>query len=508
MKKFLCVVIITFSLFFVFTANAEILSFSVSSASINNGQQISLVWSSQNLSGVKIILPCIGGIKYFNESNAAMACDSAVSDLPTTGALNVGIVNLNTLSSPIQVKAVPKTAAGIYDESYPSYVSISVGPASTIITDFNASVLDIESGNEITFSWTSQYITGVNFMLSCPENVRITYEGDARTTLPCGTIVFTGDFGASGQAKFKFFNDSTNEKVISVSVVPAMGNGTYDATRSKSIEVRVRYPVPKVPKVKLYSTIPNTIPFGSSTVISWGGENIAGVNFIFSCVSGISATSSFEATSTLPCGTYAFSNNLPATSSIYLSFKNVNYGPLGISAKIVPFLSNNTYDTTRSFDFRLDILQEVVSVPQVVTPVVPASLPVTPPAALAPVLATSTIISPVIVPAAKSSFVYTFLKPLYLGLENDADVRTLQQILILEGVYSGPVTGNYYNLTVLGVKKFQEKYGIAQLGNVGPKTREKLNELYPAGGMLILPPPSSKPAINYTFQKPLYLGVH
>ena len=476
MKNFLRIVITFFGLFFAFTANAEIVSFSVSPSSINNGQQTSLMWSSRNLSGVKIILPCVRGIKYFNESNAAMACSDAVPDLPTTGALNVGIVNLNTLSSSIQVKAVPKTAAGIYDESYPSYVSISIGPASTIITDFTASVFDIESGNEITFSWASQYIAGVNFMFSCPENVRITYEGDARTTLPCGAIVFAGDFGASGQAKFKFFNDTTNEKIINVSVVPATGDGTYDATRSKLIEVKVRYPAPKIPKVKLYSTIPNIIPSGSSTLISWGGENIAGVNFIFSCVFGISATSSLDATSTLPCGTYAFSNNLPATSSVYLSFKNTGYGPAGFSARIIPFLSNNTYDTTSSFDFRLDILQEDVSVPVQVSVVQP--LPAPSPATLAPVPATSTAVFPPSAPTAKSSFVYTFLKPLYFGLENDPDVRALQQILALEGVYSGPVTGNYYNLTVLGVKKFQEKYGISQLGNVGPATRAKLNEFY------------------------------
>ncbi|MEK7566569.1 MAG: hypothetical protein AAB527_00325, partial [Patescibacteria group bacterium] len=179
-KKSLYFIVQFFILFFVFEARAEIISFSASPASINNGQQTSLAWSSQNLSGVKIILPCIRGIKYSNESNAAMTCDSAVLDLPTTGALNVKIVNLNTLSSSIQVKAVPKNASGTYDESNPAYVSISVGPASTIITDFTASPLEIESGNDIALSWASQYIAGVNFLLSCPENVRVSFVGDSR----------------------------------------------------------------------------------------------------------------------------------------------------------------------------------------------------------------------------------------------------------------------------------------------------------------------------------------
>ncbi|MEI6420119.1 MAG: peptidoglycan-binding protein [bacterium] len=55
------------------------------------------------------------------------------------------------------------------------------------------------------------------------------------------------------------------------------------------------------------------------------------------------------------------------------------------------------------------------------------------------------------------------------------EVIALQNRLIAEGLYSGAVTGYYGPLTVAAVKKYQAKYGIAQLGNVGPATRLKLN---------------------------------
>jgi len=68
-----------------------------------------------------------------------------------------------------------------------------------------------------------------------------------------------------------------------------------------------------------------------------------------------------------------------------------------------------------------------------------------------------------------------FLRPLNIGSEG-ADVTELQTRLIAEGVYSGPVTGYYGSLTKAAVKQYQAKYGIQQLGIVGPATRASLNK--------------------------------
>ncbi|MEK7087441.1 MAG: peptidoglycan-binding domain-containing protein, partial [Patescibacteria group bacterium] len=79
---------------------------------------------------------------------------------------------------------------------------------------------------------------------------------------------------------------------------------------------------------------------------------------------------------------------------------------------------------------------------------------------------------------------YNFVRPLALGLRH-ADVSKLQEALKTDSsVYpEGTVSGYFGPLTLKAVKKFQEKYGIASsgepgYGNVGPKTREKLNELF------------------------------
>jgi N-acetylmuramoyl-L-alanine amidase len=70
---------------------------------------------------------------------------------------------------------------------------------------------------------------------------------------------------------------------------------------------------------------------------------------------------------------------------------------------------------------------------------------------------------------------YNFTLNLSLGSSGN-DVTELQKRLTAEGVYTGPITGYFGPLTGAGVKAYQLKYGIAQLGIVGPATRAKLNQ--------------------------------
>lgn len=72
-----------------------------------------------------------------------------------------------------------------------------------------------------------------------------------------------------------------------------------------------------------------------------------------------------------------------------------------------------------------------------------------------------------------------FTKTLQLGT-TDAEVTTLQNTLKGDAtIYpEGLVTGYFGSLTKAAVTKFQAKYGIDQVGIVGPVTRAKLNSLY------------------------------
>lgn len=122
----------------------------------------------------------------------------------------------------------------------------------------------------------------------------------------------------------------------------------------------------------------------------------------------------------------------------------------------------------------------VAVTPTVTTPTVtptPATTPATTPAAVTPVTPQVTVQTPVSSAAAPS-----FTRPLAVGAQG-SDVQQLQMTLLREGVYpEGRITGTFGVLTNNAVKRFQEKYGIANSGDagygtVGPMTRAKLNEL-------------------------------
>lgn len=77
-----------------------------------------------------------------------------------------------------------------------------------------------------------------------------------------------------------------------------------------------------------------------------------------------------------------------------------------------------------------------------------------------------------------------FERDLYHGLSVDADVTRLQEFLSAENVYSGPVTGNFFELTREGVKKFQEREGISpSAGYFGPITRGRANAILARSGV-------------------------
>lgn len=76
------------------------------------------------------------------------------------------------------------------------------------------------------------------------------------------------------------------------------------------------------------------------------------------------------------------------------------------------------------------------------------------------------------------AFAAEFERDLYFGIYNNSGVKILQEFLRDEGIYTGPVTGNFLLLTQEGVKRFQEREKISPIfGYFGPKTRARANAI-------------------------------
>jgi len=74
------------------------------------------------------------------------------------------------------------------------------------------------------------------------------------------------------------------------------------------------------------------------------------------------------------------------------------------------------------------------------------------------------------------------------------DVTALQEFLAKDkAIYpEGSATGYYGSLTTAAVRRFQAKYGISQVGRVGPATLKQLQELM--SGIVVAPAPAPTPA--------------
>ncbi|MEK7187829.1 MAG: peptidoglycan-binding protein [Patescibacteria group bacterium] len=71
-----------------------------------------------------------------------------------------------------------------------------------------------------------------------------------------------------------------------------------------------------------------------------------------------------------------------------------------------------------------------------------------------------------------------FNQNLYFGISKSSEVTKLQEFLTDQGLYSGPISGNFYSLTMRAVKSFQTQQGIFPVsGYFGPLTRTKANAI-------------------------------
>lgn len=75
------------------------------------------------------------------------------------------------------------------------------------------------------------------------------------------------------------------------------------------------------------------------------------------------------------------------------------------------------------------------------------------------------------------TFHYIFTKNLTYSMSGD-DVKALQTVLKIEGLFAPNPTGYFGSVTLASVKKWQTKHGLVSDGYIGVHSREQLNKLY------------------------------
>ncbi|MBI2054561.1 MAG: peptidoglycan-binding protein [Candidatus Sungbacteria bacterium] len=449
-------------------ADASVQSFEIYPNAITSGQTISLTWKTVNSSGAKLWLPCISSVRYKDQSGVSLGCDTKLTGFGTNDGTIVTVINTTGSTLTVTPKLIPVGADGNENLAAQAQVSFTVATNSDPISDFSAASTTVVSGENVKVTWSAPDTEHLNMTLSCTDDIMPTIVGDSRPRVPCNQQpIFITDLGPTGSQTFTFNSTSLEAVLATLRLLPKTSSGAYDGTHAKSIQFSVK-PAPDTrhPAINSFIIGNQTLKPGEETVISWSILRGVGANLKISCPNGVTATSSKTGASVLPCNQSIFSSILGTNDLFKITFQNPMAAPQDINVTLIPAVSATELDATVARELRIVVLGNPAGLSEAVAP------PAVTPTAAASIASTSAVKTPISPVSPK-----LFELPVAFNAQNNADVRRMQEIMRDEGVYSGPITGNFFSLTREAVKKFQEKYGLDQVGTVGPKTRAKLNEV-------------------------------
>ena len=254
------------SLFFpvlVWAQSPAVVSFTASPTNINSGYPVSFYWTLQNAGGYSFYFLCSSGIKFKIPNGAVLNCDTKVSSTSKVNDyLAYEIYNISGGSKNVTVRLVPKTASGQDYDTAASDVTLTVATVAQPITNFSADSTITSSGKSVTINWTSQIIEGVNLMIDCQNEVRVSAPGKSAGFLPCQEIAFASDFGPTGSLVLNFSNSSRFSVPLKLTLLPAISSKSYDGTHAAYLNLTIASDVLPDPEVASFTASSSAINSG------------------------------------------------------------------------------------------------------------------------------------------------------------------------------------------------------------------------------------------------------
>lgn len=234
----------------------------------------------------------------------------------------------------------------------PRVVSLTVNP-STINSNYMAAL-----------SWTIEgSSSGHTLYFSCPQGVKITTV-DGATTIPCNTR-FAENTSTSGSIGLKITNLSGHTASILARVYPKNENAAdYDlgAAETYIIVNSLQQLITDFTATTTNITA-NTLSASTTITLNWTGPYLDGVNFQFTCAEGVKIFESGNSSTQIPCGTLAFTNYRPGSSSASFTFVKSSESDTKINVTILPMVAINSYDAMQGKTLQLDIAGKTLPKP-------------------------------------------------------------------------------------------------------------------------------------------------
>ncbi|MFA6273419.1 MAG: peptidoglycan-binding domain-containing protein [Candidatus Paceibacterota bacterium] len=462
---------------FVFADDPIVTNFTASPSSIGSGYGVTLSWNIPTGGyGQNFYFSCPDSVKIKNLDGTNVTCNTnlAIGPVSSSGTAAFFITNVSGTTQTVGVKITPKSYSGADWSAGSAQVYISVGTTPIPIQSFTLSTTTtVASGGNITLSWATIDVTGVNLQFNCIDDLKIISSNPVGAGfLPCGLPAYDGVLPANSSVTINISNNSFFPTKLPVKILPAISTNTYDSTHGLSLEIEVDGKKVMLPEIKSFSSSKTVVTSDEKISFSWDSQNANGVNFRIQCRSDLTAVGILQGTTTtaLPCGSPAFSEVLPSMGSTTIYFSNKSSNWQGVLVTLLPRNTDGTYDGTRAKEIYLNVTSPTSGT--IYTP---------PISNLTPVI--NNFSNPSLDQKIKVVRTITFSTYLMASSRN-AQVTALQKMLSLDPTLYPEqlVTGYFGPMTLRAVKKFQERYDIAKNGDdgygfVGPKTRAKLNSL-------------------------------
>ncbi len=448
-----------------------------------------------------------GTLAYFNEKAIVLSGGSATLNTPFykqgnftalsslvqyTSAFNVNVATGTYARLEIAGGAGTKTLLGDVTNGTTVATSTVIGSGTTLAV--GSTLLTLTGINDTSSTFTNNGILTIGTSgIVTAESVTWLNSG---TVTNGGKIVHAGvgilSDSAGAVASVTSFGNADLYPTVHIQITDTSLNYS-SATEERTATVTSTSGITDIETITLTETGARTGIFRGSIVFALSGSNVAGrldyqgggtVSYTWTDSQDTSDTETASASfgGTTPGGS---SNSSSATVT---TTTTVTPAPSAVTTTVTPATPAVTTPTATAV-FTLESVQSKVAA--VVAKI--AALPATPTAS--DLTSIQAEIAAILIelqsvqaaqPAAPqgAALGFNFVKPLASGARN-SDVTNLQKALKTDSsVYpEGLVTGYFGSATLRAVQKFQEKYGIASsgqpgYGDVGPKTRAKLNELF------------------------------
>lgn len=235
--------------FTVSSLSSPITSFTASHSPIPLGSAVTLSWTGFDISGANLQFNCVSGVHITSLSPAVagdLPCGKPAysSDLAASGSVTLNFTNDSAEKAQFFALILPSVTAGVYDSTHSLSLSREVAGKSAALlvsamTSFSVSSERIISSKSAIFSWKAENATSSNLQIQCSSGVEVWgVDSPATTTaakLPCGQPLFSVAQAASGSVELTFKNLSGVSEQMIATALPRNANGTYDATKGKTI---------------------------------------------------------------------------------------------------------------------------------------------------------------------------------------------------------------------------------------------------------------------------------